>query len=59
MADIFAKQIGTWQAGEKTVSGGFALEKTDAYKFALEQNIDDYTIRESEYKEKKRRTRIF
>lgn len=53
MADIFAKQIGTWQVGEKTVSGGFALEKTDAYKFALEQNIDDYTIRESEYKGKK------
>lgn len=53
MADIFAKQIGTWQNNSKTVSGGFALEKTDAYKFALSQNTDDYTIKENEYKGKK------
>ena len=53
MADIFAKQIGTWTNGDKTVGGGFALEQTDAYKFALSTNCDDYTTRETEYKGKK------
>ena len=53
MADIFAKQIGTWSTGEKTLSGGFSLEKTDAYKFALSQNSDDFTVRETEFKGKK------
>ena len=50
MADIFAKQIGTWTNGDKTVGGGFALEQTDAYRFALSMNSDDFTIRETEYK---------
>ena len=53
MADIFAKQIGTWSNGDKTVGGGFALEQTDAYRFALSMNDDDYTVRETEYKGKK------
>lgn len=53
MADIFAKQIGTWTNGDKIVGGGFALEQTDAYKFALSVNEDDYTTRETEYKGKK------
>lgn len=53
MADIFAKQIGTWTNEGKTVGGGFALEQTEAYKFALSLNADDYTIRETEYKGKK------
>lgn len=53
MADIFAKQVGSWQNGDKTVSGALAMEKTDAYRFALEQNSDDYTIREIEYKGQK------
>lgn len=52
MSDIFAKQIGVWQNGDKQVSGGFALEKTDAYRFALEQNSDDYTVRTTQYKGK-------
>jgi len=50
MADIFAKQIGSWIKDGKTVSGGFNLESTDAYKFALEINADDFTMRETEYK---------
>jgi len=53
MADIFAKQIGTWTNGDKTVGGGFALEQTDAYRFALSMNNDDFTTRETEYKGKK------
>jgi len=53
MADIFAKQIGTWEADGQTVSGGFALEKTDAYRFILEQNTDDYMSRTIEYNGKK------
>ncbi len=53
MADIFAKQIGTWTNGEKTVGGGFALEQTDAYRFALQVNEDDYEMRETTYKGKK------
>lgn len=53
MADIFAKQIGTWTNGEKTVGGGFALEQTNAYRFALAMNSDDYTMKETEYKGKK------
>lgn len=53
MADVFAKQIGTWSDGTKTIGGGFALEKTDAYKFALSVNNDDYTEYETEYKGQK------
>ena len=53
MADIFAKQIGTWTKDGETVGGGFKLEQTDAYKFALSMNEGDYTIRETEYKGKK------
>lgn len=53
MADIFAKQIGTWTNGEKTVGGGFALEQTEAYRFALQVNEDDYEMRETTYKGKK------
>ena len=53
MADIFAKQIGTWSNGDKTVGGGFNLEKTKAYEFALSMNRDDFTVRETEYKGKK------
>lgn len=52
MADIFAKQIGTWEKNGKTKGGGFALEQTDAYNFALKMNADDYTVRETEYKGK-------
>ena len=52
MADIFAKQIGTWTKDEKIKGGGFALEQTDAYNFALSMNSDDFTIRETEYKGK-------
>lgn len=50
MADIFAKQIGTWTKDGEIVSGGFKLENTDAYRFALMMNADDYTLRETEYK---------
>ena len=53
MADIFAKQIGTWTKDNETVGGGFKLEQTDAYKFALSMNADDYTVRETEYKGQK------
>ena len=53
MADIFAKQIGTWTKDGETVGGGFKLEQTDAYKYALSMNEGDYTIRETEYKGKK------
>lgn len=53
MADILAKQIGTWTKDGKSVGGGFALEKTEAYQFALSLNADDYTVRETEYKGKK------
>ena len=53
MADIFAKQIGTWTNGDETVGGGFALEQTDAYRFALSMNNDDYTTGETEYNGKK------
>ena len=53
MADIFAKQIGTWQADGKQIGGGFALEKTEAYAMALHVNSDDFTTRETEYKGKK------
>ncbi|MBO5737843.1 hypothetical protein J6R97_00725 [bacterium] len=53
MRDIFAKQIGTWTKGGETVGGGFKLEQTDAYKFALSMNADDYTVRETEYNGKK------
>lgn len=53
MADIFAKQIGTWTNDDKIVGGGFALEQTDAYRFALSMNNDDFTTRETEYKGKK------
>lgn len=53
MADIFAKQIGTWEKAGETKGGGFALEQTDAYKFALSVNNDDFTMRETEYKGKK------
>ena len=49
-ADIFAKQIGTWMADGKQASGGMALEKTDAYKFALEVNNDDFVMRETEWR---------
>ncbi len=59
IADIFAKQIGTWQKEDKAVSGGFALERTDAYKFALAQNSDDYTIRESIYNGQKEKHAYF
>jgi LysM repeat protein len=47
MADIFAKQIGTWTKDGETVGGGFKLEQTDAYKYALSMNEGDYTIRET------------
>ena len=50
MADIFAKQIGTWTKDGKTIGGGFKLEQTEAYNFALSMNADDYTVRETEYK---------
>ena len=53
MADIFAKQIGTWEKAGETKGGGFALEQTDAYKFALSVNNDDFTMRETEYKGQK------
>ena len=53
MADLFAKQIGTWTKGGETVGGGFKLEQTDAYKYALSMNEGDYPIRETEYKGKK------
>ena len=53
MADLFAKQIGTWTKDGETVCGGFKLEQTDAYKYALSMNEGDYTIRETEYKGKK------
>lgn len=53
MADIFAKQIGTWTKDGETKGGGFALEQTEAYKFALTMNTEDYTVRETEYKGKK------
>ena len=53
MADLFAKQIGTWTKDGETVGGGFKLEQTDAYKYALSMNEGDYTIRETEYKGKK------
>lgn len=53
MADIFAKQIGTWTKDGETKGGGFALEQTEAYKFALAMNTEDYTVRETEYKGKK------
>ncbi len=59
MADIFAKQIGTWMSDGKVVGGGFALEKTDAYKMALQVNSDDYTIRETEYKGQKEQHAYF
>ena len=47
MSDIFAKQIGTWTNKGKTIGGGDAFEKTDAYKFALSVNNDDYTIQKA------------
>ncbi len=59
MADILAKQIGTWTRNGETVGGGFALANgndgnpTDAYRFALSMNNDDYTTRETEYNGKK------
>ena len=53
MADIFAKQIGTWSSDGKILSGGFALEKTDAYKFALAHNSDDFTNRETSFRGQK------
>lgn len=53
MADIFAKQVGTWTKDGEIVGGGFKLEQTDAYKFALSMNADDYTVRETEYKGQK------
>lgn len=59
MADIFAKQVGTWQNGDKTVSGAYNMEKTDAYRFALEQNSDDYTLRETEFRGKKEQHAFF
>ncbi len=59
MADIFAKQIGEWQNGGETVSGGFNLEKTDAYRFALEQNSNDYTLKETEFRGNKEQHAFF
>lgn len=59
MADIFAKQIGIWKNGDKTETGALAMEKTDAYKFALQQNSDDYTLRETEFRGKKEQHAYF
>ena len=52
MQDIFAKQVGLWAKNGEQISGGFKFSQTDAYKFALSVNSDDFTMR-AKYKGKK------
>ena len=59
MQDIFAKQVGLWSKNGEKIGGGFKFSQTDAYKFALGVNSDDYTMRETEYKGKKETNAYF
>lgn len=59
MQDIFAKQVGLWTKNGEQISGGFKFSQTDAYKFALSVNNDDFTMRETEYKGKKETNAYF
>ena len=48
MQDIFAKQVGQWSKNGEQISDGFKFSQTDAYKFALSVNSDDFTMRDKD-----------